>query len=307
MILPTTVVSVLSATVLNQQYPNDVHNLIQRLNEFYRFDYNILIVDFEIDLNRWFPMSPSNFGNKFTDNFTPQSVYTFDDYLGSDFNETERPVLEIIRAKNTLLVAAVQDLMDRSGSKVLENMKAMQKIDKNVKIAVFITRNIFSLDIVERLFHWSWSIGIVNIFCAFYLAAVDDGTSAYNVFKYDAFCEFDLVNLTQSESLPEYFPNDIPNYCRHPLRLQSIQGFTDSHKKREFWDAVVRVFNATVLVKPVTRENYFRYGREDVDVHFYEVSLGVSALDKHYVYPFRLTKLVLIVPHAQPYSDFAAY
>lgn len=297
----TTVIA-LSAIVTSHQYPDFVH-LIKRLNYFYRFDHHTFFVDSSIDPNLWFQiMSLSSSGIKLDNS---QIVYTFDGFYDIGFNITEGEWVRVILGKNTFLIIAAEGF--ENISQQLVPIEVIREFRSNIKIGVFFTRPITSLNVVEELFRWSWNTGIMNIFCAFYLYVNDSGPT-FNVFKYNPFITFDLINVTRAESLAEsqciYFYDEVPNYQQHPIRFSAFRDFANQSIEMKFWDTVVRVFNASISENYVAEVESVWLENEDVDLFRHE-TLYRKPLQG--LYPFRQTTLLMIVPHAQPYSDFTAY
>lgn len=288
--LPATILSLLLAMVSIQQlYPNDVHLLIKQLNDFYQFDHHIFLMDSATNLNRWFSMLT-------TDTFTPQTVYTFPAIHHKPQNVTA--------GKNTFLVVVTEDLTSEKRSQVFDQIQAISNLDKNVRIGVFLARDITSLSRVKKLLRWSWNAGIVNIFCAFNFGLADSDPT-FNVFKYDPFGAFDLVNLTGSEYLVEYFPDKRPNYREHPIRFQVVDDLSDYFTHVQFWETVCRAFNASMLKMYIPYEQYRAGERDVVDIYHHEQIVYDTKLVQ--MYPYRQEFLVLTVPHAHRYSDVAMY
>lgn len=154
-------------------------DLVNRLNDHFDFDHNIFLLERTLDPDRYVTASPSGSDHG---RFTPQSVYTFIGD-GSGINCTTY-VNNVTIGKNPLLIAAVTNLNFGNDSKILAEVKRIRNLQiiSNLKIGIFVARNVVtSTDLIERLFRWSWSIGIVNIFVAFY-SNIEDVTSALSVF-----------------------------------------------------------------------------------------------------------------------------
>ncbi|XP_037030440.1 uncharacterized protein LOC119070280 [Bradysia coprophila] len=158
----------------------DALQLISRLNNFYRFDHNIFFMDPSIDLDDWFSMA----WRSKLDNLTPQTLCT-------SGNLSTQTSATATAGKNTFLVVVIKGL-------TVERLQVLAHVRDihahvNVKIGVFFAGKITSLDIIERLFRWSWSAGIVNLFSAFQLSV----EGSLNVFKYDPFGAL-TINVTNA-------------------------------------------------------------------------------------------------------------
>ncbi len=281
--------------------------LINQLNEFYDFDHNIFLLDSTVDHDRYVNIFLSTFNSEFG-KYTPQSVYTFDNGQGQKFTHIELSYLNEITSKNTFLIVAVENVNFDNKSTILSEFEGLL-VSKNVKIGVFFAGNITTMDTIKKLFRWSWSVGIVNIFCTFYTNREQNAGSSLNVFRFDPFCEAfdsnDLINVTLSDSHHQNcFPDKLPNYHGHPLRILQVQTIEPSNLEVNFWGTVVRVFNASMLHAYVNEADYYYWnGLIKADINQYETSMPE---DKQ-IYPHRMAAVVLLVPHAQPYSGFMAY
>lgn len=288
--LPTIVIVNLllsSTTVLCHQH-HDSLDLINRLNDFYRFDHLIFLTDSSIHLNRWIPFDSGT-------QFTPQSIYTSDGLSKQTANST-------LTSRNTFLVAVVDELSFDNESTLLTQIKEIRSPIVNLKVGVFFVRNITSLRVIEKLFRRSWSVGIVNIFIAFHMNGQNGGPSPLNIFKCDPFDDFALINLTKSESLRDYFSDGNPNYRKHPLRLVNIREYHTSPVEKQIWNVVRRVFNTSLSMKHINHGQWDRNSRQD----FLANSLEQRA-HKVCLYPYQQVVTQLIVPHAKPYSNVMAY
>lgn len=141
----------------------------------------------------------------------------------------------------------------------------------------------------------------MNVICAFHLHFDDDKLS-FNVYKYNLFETFNMINVT-SESLQEFFTIDVPNYHKHPIQFLEVDGYSNYAVDFRFWDTLLALFNASMSKTTINDEEFSKITSSDADVLFNEVNV-----DKYVkVYPHRETYDVLIVPHAQRYSDLWLY
>lgn len=279
-------------TIACCQYP-DVQLLINRLNQFFRFDHHIFLMDSAIDLIHWFP-TPSSKLNY----LPPQTICTFNDFP----DIAKHAALTSITSKNTFLIVVVESLNLVNSSKLLTQIKAVRKrfvdVNANVKIGAFFLYNVTSLDIVEELFRSSWSAGIVNILSAFYLN-VDDGRPSFNVFKYNPFGKFELINVTRNTSPGDYFPDKVPNYRKDPLRFGWNEEFPLRAIQVKFWDTVVSVVNASMSKIQVPKTWL------EMDILYQQMTIDRGRLEG--VYPHHQIIITMLVPHAQPHSGLVAY
>lgn len=287
MLAATIIITFLGPMMVRCQLRPESFDLIKRLDEFFHFDHRVFFVESDIDPTGWFPMSSSTLTTELG-NFTPQTVYTFNDHT-----ERSATVKEKI-SKNQFLIVVINRWKLENESQLLAEVISLRTQDTNIKIGWFFVETIPSLDIVEQLFRWSWRSGIINIFCAFYLndVGVDEPSSSlFNVFKYDPFGALDLINVTRADSLQEYFPDKVPNHHENPFVGLYRYPYEKINRDTKFWNAVVSIFNAS--------------RSKEVDIDYVEAfSLRFN---KGFLYPHRQSMTVMIVPHAQPYTDLLAY
>lgn len=297
-----TILSVLCTLVSCQQRPDNSSHLIDQLNDFFRFDHQILLTDSLSDLNRLLPTrSPSS--GSILEGVTPQTVYIFNDLQDGDLNVTHQLATCSVNGKKRFLIAVVSRSL-KLDSKIFAQIKSIRDCDVNLKIGVFFAYDVNSLGTVEQLFRWSWSVGIVNIFCAFNYP--HDNHVSVNIFKYNPFGKFDLVNITSSESFKEYFPDKLPNYRKHPIEFVVIEGLEITIGEIELWNTVVDVFNASQTKVFINHSDYgaFEWEMGDILHHENELSADEGIV---LMYPFRQVTMGIIVPHAELYTDFMAY
>lgn len=285
--------------------PSQEVALINRLNQFFDFDHNIFLLDSTLDPDQYVDRRVTNLAQR------PQSVYTFDN-AADDINITSPTYSNEITSTKTFLIVGVENLNFENDSKTLSEIKRIQRVCRNVKIGVFFANNATSVDIIEKLFRWSWSVGIVDIFTGFYSHNDPNSEPQWNVFRFDPFERFELINVTGSGSFHNYFFQRVPNYRLHSLRVVGVANvITNLKSNKNFWDNVVRHFNATPSFSVVSREHLgdiIVNGLKNFpmeDFFFHEISVEEEHLPR--IYPHLMLKIVMIVPHAQPHSDFWAY
>lgn len=291
----SSIIDLLSATVWCQYSYNEV-NLINRLNEFFGFDQNIFVLDSLIDQSRYIPTKDNIDGN-----FTARTIFIFDHNSDNNANDEQVAILPSVTGKKTFLIIVAKSLLFVNNPQLLHEVKAIRLlIGANVKIGVFFVGNggnVTSIDTIKQLLRWSRSAGIVNIFCSSY-SNVQDDLDSLNIFRYNSFWTFDLINVTESASLQNYFPSKVPNYHENPLRLVHSRRIFNHEGK--FWDTVARVFNASTSMK---FKNLDTTGIETTEILVHEMIVD----PERHICTHREETLVLLVPHAEPYTNFVAY
>lgn len=268
-------------------FPQQFHkaNLINRLNDFLDFDHNIILLDSSLDLNLYFPIN---------ENGVPRTLCNFGD---NSNNNTQLAALKTVTSKNTFLIVIGTPLAMNNNKKLWAHIERIGRMNYDMKIGIFFVRqNPTAMSTIEELFRWSWRVGIANIFCAFYLNDQSiEALPSFNVFRFDPFVP--LINITENEStIQNYFPNKLPNYHKRPIRF--VHDYMILTHEIQFWDTVCHVFNAT---RTMVYMNLAIDGFRNTDMFFHEL------VEKPDLYPHRMASLVLLVPHARPYSTFVAY
>lgn len=170
-----------------------------------------------------------------------------------------------------------------------------------MKIGIFFP-HFASTEDLQTLFEWCKKQLIVNIFAA---------TNAYsseltpdlllNIFTFHPFGTFEITNVTGNEAYNSYFFSLDSNFHQHQLRLGHPFVF---NMDKEFWSTVFKLMNASFTVVPniSTEANLVEKGI-DVFPHLYVR----SEFTGNCMYPVVVEAQAIIVPEAQPYSEFSAY
>lgn len=302
-------------------------DLINRMNKFFGFDHNIFVVDSKTDHSSFIPLTSSLSYSEALDVYNnsillAQTVYSFN----NNFEHNETNLMKFIksinddrhrlnnsvrnRGKKTFVIVIVESLKFRNGSELnlIVEVRRLQRlfgINVNVKIGVVFTGVVNSTDTIKEFLRVSYYAGIVNIFTTFYLSTGSNEES-FNVFKYNSFGSFSLVNVTESECPLNYFSDNLPNFQKLPLRLIRIADMP-CHIGTRFWDTVFHVFNASKQIINISSVDIQRIYEPEVGYWaFLENKAGLaSAFDR--IYPFEFVTKVLLVPHAQPHLDFSEY
>lgn len=265
--------------------------LINQLNNFFCFDHNIFLVDPMTDPHPYIPSQNSNCDG----HFRTQTVFV----LNSETNDAyfwygPKPIVRKFRGKNTLVIVVAGSWNSENDERMLtliSRLNTIQQINLRSKIVMFFDDSDTSLDVVERLFRLNWKDGVADIVCAFY------SMSSFNVYRYDPFNIFELINLTGSESFQKYFFDKVPNYYQHPLQVYVDSNYQANvfNSVMDFWRSVARVFNTTLST---TR---------NITAAEFKLSLYSRTSIPSRLYPLFNRRTVLLVPHAQPITDVAVY
>lgn len=169
-VLPTIIqIFLLSTTTYWCHKYQDSQNLINRLNDFYRFDHVIFLAHSSVDVNRWIPLNSAT-------QFTPQTIYT----SGGLSDQTAQYTRT---SRNTFLVVVCDALSSPNDAvKLLTQIGKIRSPNINLKMGMFFCRNVTSVDLITNLCRCSWRVGIVNVFSTFHLDG-DNGAPSHSTFS----------------------------------------------------------------------------------------------------------------------------
>ncbi len=275
--------------------------LIDELNGFFGFDQNIFL--FETSPSAYYhryvhPLSKDKVNNHTM--YVPQTILYFD----SITQINQQTMLKEVTSKNTFLIVVVDgyNYQFPGESKLLHEIVRIRDLKINLKVGVFFTHSIRSMDNIRSFFRWCWQVKIFNIFSAFYYDGDANVKSQLNIFNYNPFSTFDMINVTGSMSSPrKYFPDNVPNFLKHPLRLTKLKELNFTLHESAFWLTVIQKFNATVTL---IERNGKNLSEADEDALPY-----ILAISERYfcLYPHWISHLVLMVPHAKPLTSFMTF
>lgn len=282
--------------------------LIKRLNEEFNFDQNIiLLASSTLDPDHYIASSSSTSLKSDFETNVPQTVYIFESGSGRNTTTDLNPTI----SKRTLLVIGVDSLDIEDESELFAEVGKIRSVQgsNSLKVLVFLTCNFTTtMNAIERLFDWSWSVGIVNIMCAFHDRHSTDPKSLLNVFQFDPFGPFKLKNVTGSESVQNHFSDKLPNYLKHPLRFLTTNQFPRNKLEEEFWHVITVAFNATELHTDLNLDEYGNHSLTDNSQDIVKHEVPNDDIKKQFpLYPHRRANFVLLVPHALPYSSIMVY
>lgn len=304
--LSLTVINILS-TIVGRQYQEVL--LINKLNNVFIFDHNIFLLHSSADIHRFFYTTTSL-------DWTPRSLFIFENFNNfSQLNFSAK-----LQGKNKLLVVATKSSITKSNLDLLRFVKKVQLVNVNIKIGIFFQFRANTYD-VHDLFEWCWHHRILNIFIAFYssdrVPQGDNIEPLLNVFNFNPFGEFKVVNLTGSQSLKEIFHGRRINFEQYPLRLAVIDDesitqysstvpFIDGPDEK-MWKSVFEVLNASYSIFWVRNvlEPLDILDNGTIDIHADLTELTEQSIVT--LYPMIIEILLIVVPKASPYPTFTAY
>lgn len=271
--------------------------LISRINNFYNFDHNVFLLDSSVDFNCFF--------NTRTD--APKSLYVFNNVEG---NLTGLENLKEILSKNTFLIVFSTNVNFESYLNLLTQIKRIQRLEKNLKIGLFFTE-FSSTQNLQNLFEWCWNHKIVNIFAVSCLhsGVLQRSVSEHsiNIFTFNPFGKFDVVNVTETESFNNFFLSQNSNFHKHSLRLGQVNNYTYLPDEK-LWHSVFSVLNATFTEVEVYLNSINDITLMELDtIDVMGTSYSVNPGDVVNVYPIIMEAFVIVVPEAMPYSEISTY
>ncbi len=280
----------------------DELKLISKLNSHFGFDHNIFLFNSSvIDLNRYIETK------KEPDQIVPQSVFVFE---SADDKFTALESLQEIKSKRTFMIVVSGSVTFENNLNLLTQVKKIQLRQIDMKIGIFYPHSVTRKDL-HNLFEWSWKQRIINIFATTHSSQTEeirdansDPVNLLNIFTFNPFGTFKVVNITGSESYDNFFLSQRSNFEKYPIATL----YTDytRHVNEQLWLAIFDVMNVSLVRKEsdaIAVLDEFCENEMCVLLH------SVSSIDDFMispVYPLGITEIVVVVPEALPYSGFAA-
>lgn len=270
---------------------NPVKRLISELNHYFYFDHNIFLGNSPADIARYLD----------TNSVTPKTINIF---KSLQENKTASASITKILSKNTFLIVILGSSTIEQSYDFLKYVKTIQRIPISMKVGIFF-RQVTSIDDVRILFEWCKEHHVANVFAAF--PCIDD--REINIFTFDPFDVDDMINVTTASTYDDFFPSLKSNFHQHPLRISV--SFEKYVFEKPYWSTIFQLMNASYEIDK--NWTYWQNNPYDVEEHFRN---GIDVLTLWSeprnerdlrLYPISVVSFIIIVPEAQPYSDFTAY
>lgn len=263
--------------------------LISELNNFFNFDHNVLLLDSSTVMNRFINVKQQT-------EFIPQTVYIF---RKVDENITGLETLTEINSKNTFMIVVPERADFDSNIHLLNRVKEIQRLQINMKIGIFFQQFATKEDL-GQLFKWCKEHLVVKIFASTYTQR-SNPDSLLNIFSFNPFGPFDVLNVTATQKYNNFFPSLESNFQQHQLRLG--RPFQAYHNR--FWLIVFDIMNATFMVQENNFTEKKQFFKNGIDIlPFFDTQRKLSDIS---MYPFKMESGIIIVPGSLPYPDFSAY
>lgn len=287
--------------------------LIVELNEYFKFDHNIFLFDSSVDFNSF--MSSTN---DLPGPCTPQSLYVYQS--NGTGNVVGLEILTEITSKNIFLIVVPGTAEFPSITNLLSEVRRIQQIRIQVlmKIGIFFPQRANDKDL-RALFQWSWRNTIPHIFAATPIEVIGGDLNAkqlksMNVFTYNPFGTFRVMNVTGSRSYGDFFLKGNSNFQQYPLELFRELSPKDPSESFDIkvWSAVFRVLNASSYVRGDNIFNSTKINKDDHrEIMVLNVISRIARRELAYwvdmFYPLYMQKVMVIVPEALPIGEFVAY
>lgn len=259
--------------------------LIGELNGFFHYDNCFFLLDSSAEIDNFISCSAS----------CPQIFFVFEN------RDSLRGLegLKKVQSKNTFMIVALLSSAFDENVKLLKRVKRLQRRDLNMKIGIFF-QQFTSMEDIGQLFQWCKNNQIVHVFAATYTDPIDvrSGERSLNVFTFHPFGMLEVINVTSSTTYDDFFPSLSSNFHQHTLRISRFGTIVD----QLFWLTAGRAMNASFNLENVYYDELSDYLRNGFDV---VPILRTQA--QFLLYPMMMLSNDIVVPEAQPYSDFTAY
>lgn len=260
--------------------------LISQLNKYFNFDHNIFLFNPSANISRFIDTTELS--------SVPRSIYTF---KGDNESIIELESFKAIMGKSTFLIGITDGAQFSGNLMLLTEVKRLQRLQVQMKIGIFFPHVATSKDL-DDLFQWSWSYHIINIFVSTPPDLQSNGL--LNVFTFNPFGTFDVINVTAGESYEKIFLRQNSNFQRYRFGL--FYGVYKNPVNEKLWRTIFGAMNASY-------EMFARGTVKEMDEMF--VTLGAYLIDEgddtNYVYPMYSEPMVIMVPEALPFIGFEAY
>lgn len=296
--ISTTVINLLS--IVRFEHHNII--LIEKLNNFFDFDHNVFVLPSSGDRNDFISTEPI---------ITPRSLFIFDSV---NYNITGLENVKGMKSKNPFMVVVPEYVSFESNVNLLIEVQKIYRFNLNMKIGVFFP-DIAANDDLQKLFEWSWNNQIINIFATFYThPVVTQDQPLINIFTFNPFGTFRVINLPGNESFERIFFSQQSNFQQYPLRVGQPRPIILQNNKNML-DVLFEVMNAsyTIVQRPnpnftiVPRSKLFENNTMDMVINMFADNEPGNPFQLVNMYPFQMDEMVIIVPEATPYTEFIAY
>lgn len=207
----------------------------------------------------------------------------------------------------------------------MTKIKDFQRVNNNLKIGLFLSHALPSIDYLLQFFQWCWQNSILDIFIAYpLLEGTEESNSGHflNIYTFNPFGIYELINLTDSDSVDNYFPRICHNLRQHPIRIAAhddINTFIYSKHgvKGDFggpdgklFQTIFRFINASyTMVKflDITDGQDIQQMALNGTIDLGPQPSRISNVKPIYLYPIYIDTVAIVVPSALPYSEFTEY
>lgn len=290
--------------------------LITKLNQFYCFDHNLILLESTTILDQFVntPRSSSS--------YVPQTLQVIEDITGEINTKSFR------RSANAFMIIGFRSTNIERNLIFLTKIKDFQRVNIDLKIGLFVMQPLPNgYDYVLQLFKWCWVNSIVNIFIGYRSGAAQQGNeeniSKYflNVYTFNPYGTFELINLTDNQASAEnYFPRICYDLQQHPIRIAAyddINSLIYSKDNPKFggvdgklWQTIFYAVNASykmVTFFEVTDGHIIQEMATNGTIDLGPQAYLLSGVKSIYLYPIYMDNVAIIVPKAEPYAEFIAY
>lgn len=288
--------------------------LINQLNNFYNFDHNIYLLNPSTDMNLFLNAKRGS-------DLTPYSSYVFqsvdDEITGLErmIAPTRRRYLfvlehelnrtaeskSVMKTKNLFMIVTPESGEFENNFNLFKKVKEMQTLKLRMKIGLFFYHFVSS-DNLKKLFEWFWNRRIINVFAATFVVDKFSEKRLFNLFTFNPFGRFNVIDITDNFSLNKLFLSVETNFQQHPIKMGHT--FKESYDKK-LWLAIFNVMNCSFTISDRLYSNSTESLENKIYV-FPQLFEQINPWDLN-VYPMKYEWKVLVVPAAVPYPDFSAY
>lgn len=268
--------------------------LIRQLHTLFNFDHIVYLLHPTVDIN-------CLVNGKTQDDIIPQSLFVLN---GNSNKIAELESFTELKSKRPLMIVILESPNIDLNSNLLHHMKEIQSRQVNLKIGLFLS-HLTTMQDLQKLFRWCKEHQIVNIFAATNsFIGLNPSTNhelRLNIFTYNPFGTFDVINVTESKTYKSFFPILNCNFQQHQLKLI---GPSTLRSNSVLWDTVIHRLNGSFIIIDMNYSSLWECFANGMDIRpvLYTQDWNISS-----IYPVLVSAEVMLVPESLPYSEFSSY
>ncbi len=164
--------------------------------------------------------------------------------LEHDLNRTDESK-SVMRSKSLFMIVAPESgEFVKKKFPLFRKVKEIQTLKLRMKTGRFFYHFVSS-DELKKLFEWFWNRRIINVFAATFVMNKLNNKRSLNLFTFNPFESFRVINITHNYSLDKLFLSVETNFQQHPIEMGHT--FLESYDEKLF-RAIFSVMNCSFTI-----------------------------------------------------------